>query len=113
MLFPTGTYTVTRTATGARVNGHYTSGAQTQFPIAAGVQPVTGRLLEDLPEGMHAEETRVVFAAIELRGVTPGAPGNEPDQITIDGEQYRVVEVKKFAILAQRWRCYVERLKTP
>lgn len=108
VMFPTGTYTVTRTAQGARVDGHYASGAATTFPIVANVQDVTGELLKDLPEGMRAEETRVVFTITELRSL---ADTTEPDVITIDGYLWRVVRAQRARVFAQRTRAWVERVR--
>lgn len=104
--FPTGTYTVTRTAQGSRTEGHYASGASSTFPIVADVQPVAGRELKDLPEGMRAEETLVVYTTSELRALSAA---NEADTIAIDGESYRVMKVQHFRVLANRYRAWVER----
>jgi hypothetical protein len=107
VLFPTGEYTVTRTATGAYVSGRYQSGEPESFTIIADVQPVTGELLRDLPEGMRADETRVVFTTAELRALDDAS---EPDVIDIDGYHWRVVRVQRFRALADRTRAWCERL---
>jgi hypothetical protein len=88
----TGTYTVTRTQTGVRTRGRYASGASSTFPIVASVQPVMEEL-QDLPEGTHADDVRILWTATELR---PGTNATDPDHIEILGIDYRVEK-------CQRW----------
>jgi hypothetical protein len=76
----TGTYTVTRTAAGASTNGRYTPGAETTFPIVAGIEPVTGRELRDMPEGQRGDEVIMIFTTTRLRTRQEG----EPDRIAYD-----------------------------
>jgi hypothetical protein len=76
----TGTYTVTRTGGGARTNGRYTPGAETTFPIVAGIEPVTGRELRDTPEGQRGDEVIMIFTTTRLRTRQEG----EPDRIAYD-----------------------------
>lgn len=109
VIFPTGTYTVTRTAAGTYTNGKYTAGAASTFPIVADVQPVSGELLRDLPEGRRAEETRVLFTLTELRALKPTT---DSDVVAIDGESWRVFKVERFRIFANRYRAWVERVGT-
>lgn len=116
--FPTGSYEVTRTETGEYTQGRYASGGTSTFPIVADVQDVTGRVLHDMPEGMRAEDTKVLYTITELRGLYPtlpaasgpDVPGNEPDVILIEGERYRVHTVQKFRVFAKRYRAWVERI---
>jgi hypothetical protein len=108
VLFPTGTYTVTRTARGATVLGRYTPGATSTFPLVADVQAVDGDELKDLPEGRRGAETRVVYAATELVAETPNADG---DVIAIDGDDWVVVRCQRYRVFANRYRAYVQRLR--
>lgn len=75
---PDGTYPVTRTAAGARVNGRYTPGVVTVINIVAGIEAVTGRELKDLPEGQRADEVIKIFTEVPLITVRTGF---EPDVI--------------------------------
>lgn len=93
-VFGTGTYTVTRTAAGARTLGRYAPGATSTFTIAASVQPLTGREIKALPEGDHADEHRVVYTTTELR--TLMASVGAPDSVSIDGEAWDVARVEKW-----------------
>lgn len=92
------TYTVTRTAAGARVNGRSTPGAVTTFTIVAGIETVTGRELQDLPEGQRGDEVIKIFTATRLRTRREG----EPDRIAFDppgevtGELWTVTKVEAF-----------------
>lgn len=91
--FATGSYTVTRTAAGATALGRYTAGSTSSFDIAASVQPVSGRDLLALPEGLRADETRIVYTTTELRALTSAS---DTDAITIDGETWDVVRVERW-----------------
>jgi hypothetical protein len=88
------TYQVIRTAAGARVNGRVVAGPATTFPIVAGIEPITGRELQDLPEGQRGDEVIQIFTATPL---LTRRPGFEPDQIVyrppgyeVDGEPWTV-----------------------
>lgn len=118
VMFPTGTYTVTRTEVGDYTQGRYASGPQSTFPIVADVQAVSGRTLKDLPEGKRAEDVQVLYTLAELRAGKPAEPqasasddpAVEPDLVEIDGEQWRVFRVQKFRVFAKRYRVWVERV---
>jgi hypothetical protein len=116
VLFPTGTYTVTRTEAGEHVDGRYASGSKSTFPIVADVQAVgtggtggdaNGSTLRDLTEGRRAENTLVLYTISELRALDGGT---EPDVIEIEGELWRVFRVQRFRVFANRYRVWVERL---
>jgi hypothetical protein len=108
--FQTGTYVVTRTALGTTVNGQYVPGGTSTINVDASVQPVSGRALRDLPEGMRAEDVKVVYTATEL--FTVRATGT-PDIITIAGDRYRVTKVEAFSVISDHYRVTVERLEVP
>jgi len=100
----TGTYTVWRTAEGAYVAGRYAAGAASSFEVVACVQPVTGWDLKNLPEAQHAEETKVIYCATELRTRTTE---QEPDRIVIDGAYYEIFRVEKWEAFGDtHWRAY-------
>src|SRR5690606_5003111 len=73
--------------------GRYTPGASTTFSIVASVQPATGRDLRDLPEGQRGDEVRVIYTISELR---TRSPAGEPDAVTLDGEPWTVINVKRW-----------------
>jgi hypothetical protein len=106
-----GPYTVTRTAAGSYTNGRYTEGAESTFTIIASIQPVTGRDLADLPEGQNGDEVRQVFTITEL---LTRVPGQEPDIITLDGEDFYVYRVKRWQGLGEvYWQAWVSRIVVP
>lgn len=81
-----GKYTVTRTPVATYVLGRLTSGGSpTTFLITAGIQPTNGRDLKLLEEAGITSESRKVYTDAALLTRTPG---QEPDEITIDGEQW-------------------------
>lgn len=84
--FRTGDYTVTRRAAPTYAEGVPVAGATSTFTTGwASLQPVEGRDLANLPEGIHATDSRKLFTTAVLR-VTP-----VPDVLTIEGEAWRVV----------------------
>lgn len=64
--------------------GNWVAGGPTSGPIQAAIQPASGRVLQDLPEGLRAEVTLVGWSRSQV------ALGNE---ITYSGSNYRVVHV--------------------
>jgi hypothetical protein len=94
---PDGTYTVIRTATGTRDRGRYTPGAVTTFTIIAGIEPVTGRELKDLPEGQRGDEVIAIFTATPILTVRPGFGADRityrPPGYDGDGEPWTVTKV--------------------
>lgn len=110
--FTTGTYTVTRRAgTGTTTNGHYTKPTTSTLSVDASVQPITGRALKDLPEGMRAEDVKVLYTATELFTVDSGH--GAADVVTIAGEDYRVTKVEPFFVISDHYRVTVERTSVP
>ncbi len=96
---------VTRTAQGTRVNGRPVAGAQTTFPITAGVEPIAGRQLMDVPEGRRGDEILMLYTDADLvaERATPGIDpdvvaylGADPDIIAMmgPGELWTVIRVK-------------------
>ncbi len=92
--FKTGTYTVTRKGAGTYdATGAHVPAATSTFSIDACVQPVSGKVLQNLPEGHHANETKAIWTTTALR--TRDAAG-APDIIAIGGENYTVFHVEVF-----------------
>lgn len=85
--------------------GYFEVGEPTEETIWASVQPVTGEVVERLPEGVRSRDAREVFVepphdirALDEDTQTPG------DAIEIDGDIYRVLEVKSWPDgLAHHW----------
>lgn len=104
----TGTYTRTRYAAGSTTNGVYTAGAGSTSSIVAAVQPVRGAELRVLPEGRHADDSRVVYSETELR-VSP-----VPDRVTIEGSAFEVFKSERWDAFGQTYyRALVSRLVVP
>lgn len=106
--FSTGSFTRTRYAAGATTDGVYTPGAASTASIVACVQPVRGAELKALPEGRHADHTRVVYSESELRA----AP--VPDRLTIEGDAYEVWKTERWdAFGGTHYKAMVSRLVVP
>lgn len=101
---PTGTGS---DITDGTVHWKFSGPAATTFEITASVQPMSGRELDRLPEGLRQREVRVVFTATELKGT---ADTQEADEITIDGEQWQVQTPESWLTLGNYFRAVVARV---
>ncbi len=97
----TGTYTVTRYEPATNLSGVVVPGDSESFTIVASVQPLTGRELKSLPEGMRTEEMRALWTPTELR--TQGTD-NDPDKVTIGSETWEVVRVEPWPELGDYYK---------
>jgi hypothetical protein len=104
----TGSYTRTRYAAGTTTDGVYTPGSTSTASIVASVQPVRGEELHALPEGRHADQSRVVYSESELRA----AP--IPDRVTIDGAEFEVFKAERWDAFGETYyRALASRLVVP
>jgi hypothetical protein len=107
--FATGSYVVTRTTLRTYSGGLPTAAVTSTFTITdACVQPLTGRELKDLPEGLRGKEVRAVYSPTELKTVTDAT---EPDSISIDGAAWRVELCEPWG-LGSYWRAVVQKKGT-
>lgn len=81
--------------------------AATTFEITASIQPVSGRELDRLAELYRTREVQTVFTAAELRG---SDSTQEPDEITVDGDQWQVQSVANWSTLAGFRRAVIARI---
>lgn len=87
--FKTGDYTVTRRAAPTLdASGAAVAGATSTFTTGpASLQPLRGRELRAVPDGVNATDTRRLMTTAALV-VLP-----VPDEVTIDGEPWQVFTV--------------------
>lgn len=97
---------VTRGSVGTTANGRYSPGPTSTLTIAGSVQPLNGKDLLRLPEGMRTRDLLAVFTETELRVVDAGA-GTPPDVLTINGAAYEVEKVERWAELGGYWKAIV------
>lgn len=99
------TLQVTRTTRVPRVLGRDQPGVQATFNITAGVEPIAGRQLIDVPEGRRGDEILTVYTDADLiaERATPGVDpdvvkylGLEPDIVAMmgPGEPWTVIKVR-------------------
>lgn len=109
----TGTYVVTRTAPGSLVLGRAVAGATSVLNIVAVVQPYSaGKKMLPLPEGIRAEDTKIVHTATPLRTTdNTGAA----DQIAILSDNYVVWAIQGPWTLngSTHYKAYVTRRTVP
>ncbi len=100
--FTTGTYVVTRRSASAYgTDGRLVVASTSTVSITACVQPLSGRELERLPEGLRTRELKAIYTATELK--TQGS-GQDPDLVSIDGDSYEVQRCDRWAELGSYWR---------
>lgn len=104
------TYTLRRRGPATLAAGMRVAGVAVLSPIRnASMQPVNGRDLARLPEGMRTTELRVFFSPLELK--TAGK-AQEPDVvIEPDGEEWEVQSVQAWVTLGAYWRAVVAKVK--
>jgi len=113
--FATGTYTVTRATARLKTgpqnpygrDGRYDSPTTTAIQVRACVQPVTGRELEHLPEGLRTKEVIRIFSTVALYS---GADGQEPDTVLANGVTWEVATVKRWNELGNYWESLAVKL---
>lgn len=106
--FVTGTYTVTRRSASAYgTDGRLDAPTTSTFTVPACVQPLTGRELEKLPQGMQTAELLSIWSPIELR--TQGT-GQDPDLVAIDGDTWEVQKVERWNTLGAYWRAILAKV---
>lgn len=89
-----GTYTVKRRGpTTVGSDGRADTAASSTFSVTASVQPMSGRELQRLPEGLRVAERRNFFTTTALQ-VTAA-----PDVVSIDGEDWEVESVQAWGTL--------------
>lgn len=107
--FATGTYTVTRRASGGFSRGIAQDTTDTTFTITGSLSPASGRDLLRLPELRRSNETRVLFTTTQLQ---VGDPGElyEADWVSIDGAQWEVQHVESWGQPGggQAYRCILQ-----
>lgn len=92
--FATGTYTVTRrgpTTVGA--DGRVDLASSSTLSILASVQPLGGRDLERLPEGLRVGERRKMYTGTVLK------VSDTPDVVAIDGADWEVETCLDYQVL--------------
>lgn len=92
------TLTVSRPSPQTFVEGRVVDNAATTFQIRASFQPSGGRDVKDLPEGLRADESRVLFTATELRGAD--FHDQLCDVVTGDGCDWSVHKVERWGAIA-------------
>jgi hypothetical protein len=104
----TGTYTVTRQSpSDYGDDGRLQDPTTSTFDVVASVQPVNGRELQRLPEGLRTSEVRKLYTATQLK--TQGA-AQDPDLIQIDGDSWEVQTVERWDILGGYWKVLVSKV---
>jgi hypothetical protein len=85
------TYTVTRFAQSSWTDGEHVRGAPSTFDIVASIQPLTGRELQDLPEGQrNVGNLNCYTETLLLTGEDQAAP----DRLDYKGTDYEVQAVE-------------------
>jgi hypothetical protein len=107
--FATGTYVVTRSPERSfGSDGRPDSASSSTFSVVASVQPPTGREAQRLPEGIRADEVRIVYVHERLH---TRDDGYEPDIVAIAGEDYEVFRVETWDAFGDvHYRCWAKKV---
>lgn len=92
----TGTYTVTRAASGTWVRGRYVRESPSTFPVSGSLQAQDGLTIHDSPAGQYALELKLFLTETELR---TRSTTNDPDFMTDGVDTWRIEQVGK----VQHW----------
>lgn len=105
--FTTGTYTVTRaSAANTYVDGVVVAGATTTVSVIGVVQPIPGKDLDRLPEGIRDNEVKYLWTKDELRC----GPDKVPDRVSVEGSTWQVEEVRKWDTMGAYWRAIIRKV---
>jgi len=95
------TFTRKRRAGGSYVDGRWVDGAaEPDVDLVASVQPVSGRDLLRLPEGLRTRDTIAVITNGELRTANETA-GLQADRLVVGGEEWEIVALDDWTTIPQ------------
>jgi len=75
-------------------SGVWSGGLSSSFDIKCSLQPTSQNDLMALPEARRSRKSYTVFTETALQTVKEGTSGINPDQTTIDGELYELVNIE-------------------
>lgn len=105
--FATGTYTVTRASAATTYTaGKRVAPATTTTTVVGCVQPIPGKDLERLPEGLRDKEVKYIYTKAELKC----GPDTEPDKVSVEGSTWQVEKVEKWDTLGAYWRSVIRKV---
>ena len=103
------TVEVTRYTDGGYTKGRYTAGSSSTFDMAAVVQPLRGRAIEEVPENRRTSENIVIWSQVVLNvAEAPGGP--QADRVTYEGESYEVHTQRKWSTLGGFYRAIANKI---
>lgn len=92
------------------VDGRVALAAPTETTISASVQPLNGRELALLPEGVRARDRRKAYSETELRTADQEA-GTVADELVVAGVVYQVQKVQRHSALLPHYRAELARVQ--
>lgn len=76
--------------------------------IAGVIEPVTGRDLKDMPEGIRSEAVALLFVKVSaVNGIAVN------DRVTADAVSYRVIHIDEWTRYGGFHECVLGKIKTP
>ncbi len=98
-------YTITRIAASAYdSHGRAVAGGTSTLAMVASVQPVTGRDLQRMPEGLRTRELVKLYTTTQLRTADEGA-GTVADRFAYRGATWEVQTVEDWADAGNYFKC--------
>lgn len=99
-----GTYDVTRYEPSSYDdNGRLVEGASSTLQVVASVQPISGRELLRLDEGLRTKEPLAIWSTTALRTADAQA-GTRADRLTVGGLTYEVQLVEDWSASGGGWK---------
>jgi len=83
---------IQRAGAGDYVAGRWVSGSPVTIEIFSSVQPVSGAVLDTLPENRKSKGVFALYSDFEFR--KGGRPGEQPDRTTIGGDVFECFAVE-------------------
>lgn len=98
----TGSYRIRRPAGQTTTKGRVTQNPPTIHQAPGSLQPLTGRELQRLPEGMRDREVRAFFTAFQIKS---------KDVLEADGFDWEVDSVSDWSVLGNFYRALMTKGK--
>jgi hypothetical protein len=83
---------------GSYTNGRWVQTGETETTLEIAIQPLSGKELDNVPEGRREKDNIKLFSLSELLGVDP-LTGRQPDQVLYDSKRYELYKTKRWDVL--------------
>ena len=89
---------LSRKTAGYYQNGYWVEGSEITVPVEVKIQPMRDDEILLMPEADRSRVWYKLYCADEIRTLKEGAGGHAADEFVYDGERFKVMKVKKWAM---------------